>query len=70
MIPKVDTLCIDFFQRSSKNYFSTRILQNMLFKSVFDYLYPTALFKFWVGFQKVYRKVFKESEYLDYRNIN
>lgn len=35
MIPKVGTLSIGFFQHSSKNYFSTRILQNLLFKKCF-----------------------------------
>ena len=44
---------------SSKNYISTRIVWNMLFKSIFDYLYPTSLFSSWVGFQKTYGKVFK-----------
>lgn len=46
MIPKVNALHIDFSQYSIKNYFTTRILQNMLFKSVFFYyyLYLTALF--------------------------
>lgn len=59
MIPKVNALFIDFFQYSIKNYFTIRILQNMLFKSVFfNYLYLTALFCSWAGFQNTYSKGF------------
>lgn len=41
-IPKVHTLSI--FQYSGKNYTSTTVLQDMLFKSAFDNLYPASLF--------------------------
>ena len=61
VIPNVETPCITFFQHSIENYFSTRIWWNMLFKSAFDYLYPTAIFSFSVGFQKAHGEVKKVS---------
>lgn len=42
----------------------------MLLKSVFDYFYLAALLGSWIGFQEAFNKVFKWSEYVDFRNIN